>query len=152
MLISDTHHYRFALNLSQFFCILWMHCNALSVPLFNKERWCCRPPIKVTTRSCHCDHSSVADVVTAAALEAHLARGAQGHLEAPPGGNDGGASYRSSSAGDVTWSRGAVARAVMTRGRPSPSSRLLRVSSLVYVPWRVGFGTRFSPATKRKFC
>lgn len=111
------------------------------------ERRCYGPPIKVTTRSCHCEHSSVAGEVTAAALVVHRGPVARGRLAAPPGGNGGGASYHSSSAGGVTSSRGAVERAVMTRGLLSPSSPLLHVSSPVCAPWRVGFGTIFLPAT-----
>lgn len=42
-------------------------------------------------------------------------------------GNGGGASYRSSSAGGVTLSRGGVARAATKRDRPFPSSPPLHV-------------------------
>ena len=127
-----------------------MHCGALSGPLFGKERRRCHgSPINVTTRSCHCGHSNVAGEVTAAARVAHQGPVARGRLAAPPGGSGGGASYRSSSAGGVTSSRGAVERAVVTRDLLSPSSPLLRVSSLVCAPWRVGFGTIFLPVTMR---
>lgn len=60
---------------------------------------CNGTPVKVTTRSYHCEHSNVADVVTAAVRGAHQARAARARPAAPPGGSGGGASYRSSSAG-----------------------------------------------------
>lgn len=91
-----------------------------------------RTPRNVSTRSCHCEHSR-AGAVTAAALAARRAPAAR-VLPAARSGSDDDASCRSSSAGDATSWRGAVARAVMTRDPLSPSSQLLRVSSPVCAP------------------
>lgn len=101
--------------------------------------------LKVTTRSCHCGHSSVGGEVTAAARAARRAPAARARPAARPGGSGDGASCRSSSAGDAASWRGAAARAGATRGLPSPSLQLLRVSSPVYAPLRVGFETIFLP-------
>lgn len=106
-----------------------------------------RTPLNVTTRSCHCVRSSVAGEVTATARGARPAPAARARPATPPGGSGGGASYHSSSADDVTSSHGATVRAATTRDLPFLSSPLLRVSSPVCAPWRVGFGTRFLPKT-----
>lgn len=97
----------------------------------------------VTARNHRGSSTPVADEVTGAVQEALLEPVALEHPAGLLGGSGDGASYRSSSAGGVAWSRGAVARAGATRGHLSPSSPLLRVSSPACAPWRAGFGTKF---------
>lgn len=73
-------------------------------------------------RTCHNGQENLAAVVTAEEPEAALqAPGYQERLAKLLGDNDGGASYRSSSAGGGASSRGATARAGATRDRLSPS-------------------------------
>lgn len=75
--------------------------------------------VVVTMQNYHCVHNRLA--VTVEARGARPAPTARVRPATPLGDNDGGASYRSSSVGDVTLWHGEAVHAGLTRGRLSLS-------------------------------
>lgn len=92
----------------------------MSYPIMNLNQ---HFSLTITVQKCHYAHNSPHSVVavTEVVQEAPPGPAAPGHLAAPLGDSDDDASYRSSSAGDEAWSRGAAGRVEATRGHLSPS-------------------------------